>query len=41
MNNTKKQKTSAGKLILKSAAWTLIALSLMGIGFWGAKLLFG
>lgn len=41
MSNTKQKRTSGLKLMLKSAAWTLIALSLIAIGFIGAELLFG
>lgn len=41
MSNTKPKKTQGIRLVLKSAAWTLIALSLIAIGFIGAELLFG
>lgn len=43
MNDTQKQKRKATgfRLFLKSAAWTLIAFSLIAIGFVGAELLFG
>lgn len=41
MSNTKQKKTTGLRLVLKSAAWTLIALSLIAIGFIGAELLFG
>ena len=36
-----KPKTTTSALILKSAAWTLIALSLIAIGYIGAGYLFG
>lgn len=40
-NNNEKRKSPAGKLIVKSAAWTLIALALVAIGYFGASFLFG
>lgn len=43
MNGIKsnKKKTTGFRLFLKSAAWTLIAFSLITIGFVGAELLLG
>ena len=42
MSNTTQHKKATGfRLFLKSAVWTLIAFSLIAIGFIGAELLFG
>ncbi len=38
---TEKSAYSAGKTFLKSLVWTLAALGLIAIGFFGADLLFG
>lgn len=40
-NNNEKRKSQVGKLIVKSAAWTLIALALIAIGYFGASCLWG
>lgn len=39
--NNQKRKPSAVRLIIKSAAWTLIALALAAIGYFGASYLWG
>lgn len=38
---TEKSGYSAGKMFVKSVVWTLAALALIAIGFYGADLLFG
>ena len=38
---TEKSGYSAGKTFVKSVVWTLAALGLIAIGFYGADLLFG
>lgn len=40
-NKTQKRRTSRGRLVLKSATWTLIALALAAIGYFGAEALWG
>ena len=37
----KKPTKSSWKLFLKSAMWTIVALSLIAIGYFGAEWLFG
>ena len=39
--NEEKSAYSTGKIFLKSLVWTLAALTLIAIGFYGADLLFG
>ena len=39
--NTEISAYSTGKIFLKSLVWTLAALGLIAIGFFGADLLFG
>lgn len=39
-NNTKNGMSRSMRLFLKSAMWTVIALSLIAIGYFGANMLF-
>ncbi len=40
-NKSKKKRATGLRLAMKSALWTLIALSLIAIGYFGADLLLG
>ncbi len=40
-NNTEKGMSRSMRLFLKSAMWTVVALSLIAIGYFGAEMLFG
>lgn len=40
-NNKNKNKTGGFRLFIKSVVWTLIAISLIAIGYFGAEFLLG